>query len=331
MKYRFKVACRSLLAGAGFCLLLPLPAMALNGKIPASRNRNGVYRGAAETAADRNWAFHDTGDGAFELACGDRRLTFRQNRRTATFNGRLIHLNFQPFRDPSGRWFLHVRDIEQTADALLNAPAPAVPLRRIILDPGHGGSDPGARGTELLEKNLNLHIARLVADILRKRGFEVILTRSDDRFLALPERPRRITRHNADLFVSIHQNADPRKQGRGIETFVTTPAHCASSPGPERHTDDRPTPGNRFDRQSLQLAASVQNRLIEATGAVDRGVKRRRFAVVREADCPAILVECGFISTPAEHANMLDQAWRIKIATAIADGISDCAGREPDK
>ena len=188
MKYRFKVACRSLLAGAGFCLLLPLPAMALNGKIPASRNRNGVYRGAAETAADRNWAFHDTGDGAFELACGDRRLTFRQNRRTATFNGRLIHLNFQPFRDPSGRWFLHVRDIEQTADALLNAPAPAVPLRRIILDPGHGGSDPGARGTELLEKNLNLHIARLVADILRKRGFEVILTRSDDRFLALPER-----------------------------------------------------------------------------------------------------------------------------------------------
>ena len=312
-------------------LLLAVPAAAFNGRVPVLRAPEGVYRGAAETAARRGWDFAPEGKHGFRLSGGGATLVFEEGCRVARLDRMVIYLNFPPLRDDAGRWYLHIEDIERTAAALLTDAPPRPRPRRILLDPGHGGEEPGASGSRLVEKDQNLVVAARVAERLRKRGFEVTLTRTDDRTVPLHDRPREIGRRNADLFVSIHQNAAATHSVNGIETFVAAPAHCAVSPGAAALTDDRPTPGNRFDRESLRLAAAVQGRLIAATGAVDRGVKRRRFVVVREADCPAILVECGFISNPAEQDKMLDPAWRGKIAAAIADGIGDYARQDEEK
>lgn len=203
---------------------------------------------------------------------------------------------------------------------------------RVCLDPGHGGQDAGARSADgrTLEKTIALDIAQRVARLLRKDGVEVFFTRPDDRtFLPLPDRPALARAKKADLFVSVHLNANASASARGVETYVF-PARGMESTSfdASRGASDESRqwwPGNGNDWGNVQLGFCIQRRLVAASGLPDRGLRRARFVVVREARVPAALVECGFLTNPRDLALLRSENGREKIARGIYEGIFDFA------
>lgn len=190
----------------------------------------------------------------------------------------------------------------------------------VILDPGHGGEDPGAVVADLPpEKTLVLDVARRVRRRLTAAGIEVRMTRAVDKTLTLAERPEFARRRHGSVLVSIHANKAPSIAARGIETFVMPaagfPATAATVPVAESF------PGNRHDAASLQLAYFLHRELIDQTQTIDRGVKRARFEVLRLAPCPAALVEIGFLSNASERAQLASPDYRDRLADGIAHGI----------
>lgn len=170
----------------------------------------------------------------------------------------------------------------------------------IILDPGHGGFDPGAIGPSgLEEKDVNLAIALLAAEILQREGYNVMLTRKDDRFISLKERVEMANRMEALLFVSIHANSANTTYSEGIETFIA-PNKVASS---------------------QLLANALQRNLLKELKRNDRGIKQEDFYVIKYTDMPAALVEVAFISNPHEESLLSSNLFREKAARAIAQGI----------
>lgn len=228
---------------------------------------------------------------------------------------------------------------------LLAASALAAPPR-IVIDPGHGGTQEGALGPDgLLEKDLSLQIAEQVKAVLEQAlGAEVHLTRTRDALVHLSERVAAANRLHPDLFVSIHANSMPtralRARTQGIETYflsasasgeeARSTAARENAEGPrERRTGQDGTLA--FILQDLQrteahgdssrLAYAVQRALVKAVGAEDRGVQQAPFYVLTGVDAPAILVEVGFISNPEEAQKLRTRAYRRKLAQGIARGV----------
>jgi N-acetylmuramoyl-L-alanine amidase len=201
------------------------------------------------------------------------------------------------------------------------------PLRVIALDPGHGGRDNGTRNAalKLEEKNLTLDVARRAKALLEARGFKVVLTRTDDSYVGLSERPQRATAAGADVLVSIHFNAAEKPDVRGVETYTLTPQFQRSTGSDELRPDDAvAVPGNAFDTWSTFLGYTLHRQLKTDLGMPDRGLKRARFQVLRElATAPAVLVECGYLSHPEEARLVGTARYRQELAAAIADGISE--------
>lgn len=214
-------------------------------------------------------------------------------------------------------------------------PTPMPGAKRIIIDPGHGGKDPGKQNAALNynEKAATLDTAIRLKLILDKLGFEVILTREKDVAIELDQRAPIAIKNKADLFVSLHYNGGAKgdTNSSGIETYCLSPAGQHSTNAARGKADTSTEAGNRFDACNLQLAWSIQRRIIAGTGAEDRGVRRARFAVLRTLNCPGVLVEGGFISSKSEGAQIANPAYRQKIAEAVAAGISDYAQRLQSK
>jgi N-acetylmuramoyl-L-alanine amidase len=219
---------------------------------------------------------------------------------------------------------------------------------RIVIDPGHGGFDPGAVGEDgTEEKEVALAIARRAGNILEKRGFEVVMTRDGDEFIPLRRRARMANRRRAEIFVSIHANAAYNQLAEGVETFYYAPAFDFLSQslavlenavlqleaGKEKDDED----GNGAEEgiperilTSVRLAQKIQNRLVDATEGPDRGVKSAEFYVLRYTRMPSILVETGFLSNELENGLLGEAAYRDRVAEAIALGIADSfRGRTP--
>ena len=192
------------------------------------------------------------------------------------------------------------------------------PVRIITLDAGHGGSDQGAAGKISKEKDITLRVTRRVAAILRRFQYQVHLTRSRDVTLPLKSRSALQRVRRSDLFVSIHVNATVDKKVTGIETFCLTPADAPSSHGKSEFVRNY---SNRFDINNFALAWKFQNALLRRTGALDRGIKRARFAVLKDISAPGVLVEIGFISNSWEERRLNDPNYIEKIARGIAEGI----------
>ncbi len=200
-------------------------------------------------------------------------------------------------------------------------------VRRIMLDPGHGGSDPGKQHAKYNEKTVAFDTAVRVKAALEQQGFEVLLTRSKDASLDLPARPALAGKFAADLFVSIHYNSAGTNDttSEGIETYCLTPPGTRSTNVAKGKADVSAEPGNRFDARNLQLAWCVQRQLLARTRGEDRGVRRARFAVLRTLPCPGILIEGGFVSSRREGALIGSPAYRQQVAEAIAAGIAEYA------
>ena len=209
----------------------------------------------------------------------------------------------------------------------------------VVLDPGHGGSNPGARGsTGLLEKQLTLSVAKLVADKLRNREIDVQLTRTDDRTLTLRQRVAFADKVPADLFVSIHANASPTRTQRGYETYVLTVKGVDVDARALRSDTTTPRKGVPEDIalvlddvergaaqwESAELAARMQDQLRDRRGDDgNRGVRQDAPLVLLGATMPAVLVEIGFIDHPIEGKQLADDKVQDQIAQAIAVAIED--------
>jgi N-acetylmuramoyl-L-alanine amidase len=209
-------------------------------------------------------------------------------------------------------------------------------IRRIIIDPGHGGSAPGAVGPSgLKEKEVVFSIAQWLKKLLTESGeFEAILTREDDREVALEERTRFANAREGDLFISIHVNASKRRESQGVETYYLSLAkdnasrsvaafENQSATGEFSHLDHTLTRilKNSKVKESAQLAQVVQQHLVGRTQLYDGGVRHAGFFVLIGAQMPAILVEAGYISNPVEEQIMRQSDYHQRVAQGIFEGI----------
>ncbi len=249
----------------------------------------------------------------------DQRIDLTLQRREARINSLQVHLSFAPVLD-GDRTMIAERDFTLLIDPILRDwGLPAFRVRRIVIDAGHGGKDNGAEGRKSKEKVLTLQMAKRLQAILQPKGYEVILTRGDDRFLELTSRPAVANRHKADIFVSIHFNAVATNSVHGIETYVLTPEDTPSTPNSSAESTS--VPGNRHDQLNHRLGYEIHRHLISTTKAQDRGLKRHRWAVLRTAECPSVLLELGFVTNAAEERNVTSDAYQQQLAVAIANGI----------
>lgn len=177
----------------------------------------------------------------------------------------------------------------------------------IVVDPGHGGEDYGAHSKHkprYHEKNLNLVVGRLLKHNLDFHGYKTSMTRQGDIFIELDKRASYANDLTADLFVSVHFNSAPSEEASGIEVY---------------YYDSKTDPSRT--KKSSELAQAVLDNTIKATKAKSRGIKHGNFAVIRNTNMPAILVEAGFLTNEKEMASIKDPAYMKKIAWGIAQGI----------
>jgi N-acetylmuramoyl-L-alanine amidase len=244
----------------------------------------------------------------------------------ATWNGIEINLGFEPqFID--GEVFLHGLDLQKNLEPLLCEPPLTFGTNRtIVIDPGHGGSNTGTHSVldGRFEKEFTLDWANRIAPLLETNGWQVFLTRTNDTDVSLSNRVAFAESHHADLFVSLHFNsAAPDTKQAGLETYCLTPTGMPSTL--TRGFADpwfENLPNNAFDAQNLQFAARMHNALLRATGEEDRGVRRARFiGVLRGQKRPAILIEAGYLSNPAEAKLIESSDYRQKLAEAFANAL----------
>jgi N-acetylmuramoyl-L-alanine amidase len=199
---------------------------------------------------------------------------------------------------------------------------------RVVIDPGHGGHDPGAPGVSgSQEKTVNLVVGRLIAAKLEGAGVSVTMTRSDDTFLELNDRAAVGSRINADVFVAIHADSNPSRSMRGFTVFVQNSEHsdferAKEIEGESPLTGDRLRAAITANRsRSHRLATLIESQLNALGETQDRGVQPKSLRVLRLSVCPAALVEVGFMSNPSEEQRLLQFDYENQIATAIAKGI----------
>ena len=214
-------------------------------------------------------------------------------------------------------------------------------VRKIIIDPGHGGKDPGAMAFGLKEKDIVLKVAKKLKKVLRKKyGYQVSLTRKTDIFIPLEERTALANTSGADLFVSIHVNAHPDKTTQGIETFylnLATNNEAMRVAALENATSTHNISEmqniltdlmqNSKIMESSRLARFVQNNIISGLRrdnypVKDHGVKKAPFYVLIGAQMPAVLVETSFITNPMEAKRLKKDSFLNEIASQIGAGIS---------
>lgn len=251
---------------------------------------------------------------------GSTRVEVHSKKRYAIVNGSRLYLGHSPSFDHN-KFFVKKQDWEKRFAPIAKPPKTKAP-RRIVLDPGHGGKDPGKiNKRKMYEKTYALDISRRVAKILRSRGYLVLMTRDGDQTLELKDRPDKANKWNADLFVSIHLNAASATSARGIETFALTPVGETSTHDAGGKAKSKADVGNAKDALNSLFAFKLHSALVSKTDAEDRGVKYANFAVLRTLKCPGALVECGFLTNASDTALVATKNGRERIATGIANGI----------
>ena len=219
-------------------------------------------------------------------------------------------------------------------------------IRTIVLDPGHGGRDPGAVGKTIgaYEKNINLSVALMLKNYLEKEmNVRVLLTRSEDKFVSLQERTRFANDNKADLFISIHTNASRDRSSKGIEMYYLSTAKTNEARAVEamensvvekyeggtealrKYDDLALILSDIMQAENLEhsntLALKLQMNICAGTKSPDRGIRQANFYVLRGAFMPAVLVEMGFISNPVEESFLVNKQYQDRLARTIFEGI----------
>ncbi|MEO6993975.1 MAG: N-acetylmuramoyl-L-alanine amidase [Lacunisphaera sp.] len=267
------------------------------------------------------------------------RLEFESNQRDYYFDGLRIFMGEPAVLDRDALWISkldlikNVIPIFRPGEYAVQLPAPP---RTIVIDPGHGGTDPGKQNLRLRldEKDLTLDVSLRLRKILEQLGYRVLMTRTTDKrfsnnpIIDLPLRADFANKESADLYLSIHFNAvdhDPQKVV-GTETYVFTPQfQISTQPEQEKAMIGTHYPGNQQDFANALLGYNLHRQMIGELKGSDRGYKRYRLAVLRTLHCPGALVEAAYLSNDAEARKLATPEFRQKIAEALADGIRNYA------
>jgi len=219
-------------------------------------------------------------------------------------------------------------------------------IKKVVIDAGHGGHDPGAIGkTGLQEKLVNLDVARRLTEILASEGIEVVMTRSTDKFIPLTKRSDIANNSLADIFVSIHSNANHSKKLNGFEVYYVSPSVddykralgavrsaplnlegsslASSSTTLKMILWDMIYTSNRA--QAVELSQDICSSIDYKLDTAVRGVKQARYEVLKGTRMPAVLIEIGFLSNAAEEELLKNSGYRQKMAEAIAEGVFNYA------
>jgi len=186
----------------------------------------------------------------------------------------------------------------------------------VFLDPGHGGSDPGAIFGIYHEADLNLSVAKKVQSMLKSRNIKVYMSRTNDKYVSLLDRSKMANSTDAEIFVSIHHNNSGSTSANGIESYF----YEFDSMYPPKINSDMHNNEVRIER-SVVLTDLIQDRMIAHTSANNRGTDGAAFSVIRETKAPATLLELGFISNSIERNKLISDSYQTKLATAIVEGI----------
>jgi len=214
-------------------------------------------------------------------------------------------------------------------------------IHSIVIDPGHGGKDPGAKGYGgLKEKDVVLDIAKRLKDLLSEAGLKVIMTRDSDVFISLNERTEIATRAEADVFVSIHANSNPLRRTQGIEVYYVKTHEKRDLDEEQRQKNERIFLKNlhAVARNNVQAivadmmyqlkiaeSAKLAMRIVHDTSSdveiPNRGARHARYFVVRNTLMPAVLIETGFLTNKQEEKKLNSSEYREKMAQSIARSI----------
>jgi N-acetylmuramoyl-L-alanine amidase len=214
-------------------------------------------------------------------------------------------------------------------------------ISRIVIDPGHGGKDPGATGPcGAKEKDITLAVSKELAARLHDDGYEIFLTRKSDTFVPLEERTAFANKKKADLFISVHVNANDKVSLRGVETYflnLTTDASAIKVADRENAVASKTMGDLQFIIKDLMLnarinessrfASSIQKSIISSLGRAghtnkDHGVKQAPFYVLMGAQMPSILIETGFITNATESKLLQKKSYQHSIVQGIISGIN---------
>jgi N-acetylmuramoyl-L-alanine amidase len=285
---------------------------------------------------------------------GSNRVVVRDQGDKALIKGEMVKIE-KPAVISGGSLFVPISFIKNNLGSVIGHVPPAkIPteveegprrftIKSIVLDPGHGGNDPGAIGRRihLKEKNLTLQLARKLKFILESAGIKVTMTRDSDIFIPLPRRSEIANRSKADLFVSVHINASRSRMMRGFECYYLSNATDDNARALEAFENSslkideeasaqhsRPLDKTLWDMtltenrlESSELAGSICDCVDESLVIGNRGIRTARFYVLKHTNSPAVLVECGYISNKYEELKMKEPEFLDRMAESVARGI----------
>ena len=249
-----------------------------------------------------------------------RKATFSATYRDGTVNGVQVYFLY-PMLLKNNEPYISEVDFLTCLDPLLRYKTPVkLGMKTIMVDAGHGGSDPGAINGSHKEKVYTLQIAKRLQTQLEKLGFRVIMTRTGDTYPTLQERAALCKKYKPDLYISIHCNSATSKTPAGIETYRAVPVGGTETKGSKVKTEKQSA--NEFDANSSRLAYEVQKGMLAATGGTDRGTRHQAIYVIGNASCPAVLVEVGYLSNEAEVKKIASPEYQNKIVSGILAGLA---------
>ncbi len=240
--------------------------------------------------------------------------------REGTVNGIQVHFLY-PMLLKNNEPYISEVDFLTCLDPLLRYKTPVkLGMKTIMIDAGHGGTDPGAMNGQHKEKVYTLQIAKRLQTQLEKLGFRVIMTRTGDTYPTLQDRAALCKKYKPDLYISIHCNSSTNKTPSGIETYRAVPVGGTETKGSKVKTEKQSA--NEFDANSSRLAYEMQKGLVAATGAADRGTRHQAIYVIGNASCPAVLLEVGYLSNDAELKKIASPEYQNKIVSGILAGLA---------
>ncbi len=254
---------------------------------------------------------------------GKHQIDFTLNSRLAVIDGVNQWLGF-PVTADGDKLIISRLDLSKIIEPSLRPEliAGLNPVDTVVLDPGHGGHDKGAVCIFGNEKDFALDVCFRARKLLEAEGLKVVMTRSDDTFIPLEQRPTVANVIPHSIFVAMHFNDASNIEASGFEIYSITPRGEPSTADNSFALHDlSQEPGNVTDVQSLALSESIYHSLLGNIPQVDRGVKHARFAVIRLAQVPAVLIEGGFVSSVTEARQIATPAYRQQLAEAIVTGI----------
>jgi N-acetylmuramoyl-L-alanine amidase len=263
-----------------------------------------------------------------------RTVSLRSERRTIraqagtnelSINGVRFFTNF-PLLSNNNEDLISVMDVSKIIEPVLRPSRIQNPekVETVVLDPGHGGNDQGASSSWGSEKIFTLDVALAARAQLLRAGYRVEMTRATDVAVSLEDRVSFANHFPRAVFVSIHFNSSAG--GAGVESYALAPEGVTSNMSSEHHVsaaDLARHVGNAQDERNIALTASIHATVLSRLAAFDRGVRHARFHVLRDIKIPAVLIEGGFISDPAEGQRIATSYYRQRLGGAIAQGIQN--------